>query len=166
MRIIGCDLHARQQSLAMLHSKTGEVANRTLMHEGNEVREFYSLLPRPVLVGMEAIGPMQSFLKLLDAMGIACPVGDAAKIRAAEPRQQKHDRRAADRPLDYCFNCISRKNIISSRHSIAVPMPDCGQLDCESRMRTTCPSFLSVRNQQFRSRPLPRSLVSSLHLGI
>ena len=54
MRIIGCDLHARQQTLAMLDTETGEVVNRTLMHEGKEVREFYSELPRPVLVGIES----------------------------------------------------------------------------------------------------------------
>ena len=96
MRIIGCDLHARQQTLAMLDTQTGEVVNRTLMHEGNEVRDFYSELPRPVLVGIEAIGPMQWFLDLLAELGIECLVGDAAKIRAAEPRKQKHDRRDAE----------------------------------------------------------------------
>jgi len=42
MQIIGCDLHARQQTLAMLDTGTGEVVNRTLTHEGNSVREFYS----------------------------------------------------------------------------------------------------------------------------
>src|SRR5271170_5174678 len=96
MRIIGCDLHARQQTLAMFDTVTGEVVTRTLMHEGNEVREFYSQLPRPVLVGIEAIGPMQWFLDLLEELGIECQVGDAAKIRAAEPRKQKHDRRDAE----------------------------------------------------------------------
>jgi transposase len=96
MRIIGCDLHARQQSVAMLDTATGEVVNRTLMHEGNEVREFYAQLPQPVLVGIEAIGPMQWFLQLLAELGIECRVGDAAKIRAAEPRKQKHDRRDAE----------------------------------------------------------------------
>jgi transposase len=96
MRIIGCDLHARQQTLAMLDTITGEVETRTLLHEGNEVREFYSQLPRPVLVGIEAIGPMQWFLDLLQELGIACQVGDATKIRAAEPRKQKHDRRDAE----------------------------------------------------------------------
>jgi hypothetical protein len=70
MRIIGCDLHARQQSVAMLDTATGEVVNRTLMHEGNEVREFSGQLPRPVLVGIEAIGPMQWFLQLLAELGI------------------------------------------------------------------------------------------------
>src|SRR3974390_2556776 len=96
MRIIGCDLHARQQTLAMLDTETGEVVNRTLMHEGNQVREFYSELPGPVLVGIEAIGPMQWFWDLLAQLGIECRVGDAAKIRAAEPRKQKHDRRDAE----------------------------------------------------------------------
>jgi len=62
MQIIGCDLHARQQTLAMLDTETGELVNRTLLHEGGEVREFYSQLPRPALVGIEAIGPMQWFL--------------------------------------------------------------------------------------------------------
>jgi len=40
MRIIGCDLHARQQTLAMLDTTTGEIVNLTLTHEGNNVREF------------------------------------------------------------------------------------------------------------------------------
>jgi hypothetical protein len=44
VKIIGCDLHARQQTLAMLDINTGEVAKRTLQHEGNNVREFYSSL--------------------------------------------------------------------------------------------------------------------------
>jgi len=96
MRIIGCDLHACQQTLAMLDTVSGEVQNRTLMHEGNQVREFYAQLPRPVLVGIEAIGPMQWFQDLLEELGIDCQVGDAAKIRAAEPRKQKHDRRDAE----------------------------------------------------------------------
>jgi transposase len=60
------------------------------------VREFYAQLPHPVLVGIEAIGPMQWFLNLLEELGIECQVGDATKIRAAEPRKQKHDRRDAE----------------------------------------------------------------------
>ena len=96
MRIIGCDLHARQQTLAMLDTTMGEMVNLTLMHEGNGVREFYSQLPRPVLVGIEATGSMQWFLNLMDELGIECQVGHPATIRAAEPRKQKHDRRDAD----------------------------------------------------------------------
>jgi transposase len=96
MRIIGCDLHARQQTVAMLDRTTGEVVNLTLMHEGNQVREFYSRLPQPVLVGIEAGGTMPWFLKLMEELGIECRVGHPAQIRAAEPRKQKHDRRDAE----------------------------------------------------------------------
>ncbi|HXH86854.1 MAG TPA: IS110 family transposase [Nitrospira sp.] len=96
MRIIGCDLHARQQTLAMLDTETGEVVNRTLTHEGSNVREFYSTLPRPVRVGIEATGSLYWFIDLLAELGIECQVGHPAKIRAAEPRKQKHDRRDAE----------------------------------------------------------------------
>ena len=96
MRIIGCDLHARQQTLAMLDTATGEVEKITLKHEGNNVREFYSALPRPVRVGIEATGSMQWFLSLMEELEIECLVGHPAEIRAAEPRKQKHDRRDAD----------------------------------------------------------------------
>jgi hypothetical protein len=61
MQIIGCDLHARQQTLAMLDTGTGVVVNRTLTHEGDSVREFYSTLPGPVRVGIEATGSMKWF---------------------------------------------------------------------------------------------------------
>lgn len=87
MRIIGCDLHARQQTLAMLETTTGELANLTLMHEGNNVREFYSSLPLPVLVGIEATGSMQWFLNLMDELGIQCRVGHPAQIRAVYRRK-------------------------------------------------------------------------------
>ena len=66
------------------------------MHEGDRVRESYSQLPRPVLVGIEATGSMHWFLNLMDELGIKCRVGHAATIRAAEPRKQKHDRHDAD----------------------------------------------------------------------
>ena len=96
MRIIGCDLHARQQAVAMLDTTTGEVVSMTLKHEGNNVREFYSKLPRPVRVGIEATGSMQWFVNLMEELGIECLIGHPAEIRAAEPRKQKHDRRDAD----------------------------------------------------------------------
>jgi hypothetical protein len=54
MRIIGVDLHTRKQSVALLDTDTGELVGKTLKHEGEKVREFYSALPRPVLVGIEA----------------------------------------------------------------------------------------------------------------
>jgi hypothetical protein len=74
MRIIGCDLHARQQTLAMLDTATGEVVKATLKHEGSMVREFYANLPRPVRVGIEATGSMQWFVNLMEELGIECLV--------------------------------------------------------------------------------------------
>jgi transposase len=80
----------------MLDTETGETVNLTLMHEGNEVQEFYSQLPRPVPVGIEATGSMHWFLNLMEELGIECQVGHPATVLAAEPRKQKHDRRDAD----------------------------------------------------------------------
>ena len=95
MRIIGCDLHARQQTIAMLHVDTGELVEQTLSHEAEKVRELYSALPGPVRVGIEATGSMHWFLNLMEELGIDCQVGHPAKVRAAEPRKQKNDRRDA-----------------------------------------------------------------------
>ena len=95
MQIIGVDLHARQQTLAMLNVETGEIVEKTLQHEGDSVREFYSTLAGPTRVGIEATGSMQWFLELMEELGIDCQVGHPAKIRASEPRKQKHDRRDA-----------------------------------------------------------------------
>jgi transposase len=100
MKILGCDLHAKQQSIAMVDTETGEFTEKTLSHEGNEVREFYAALEGPVVVGIEATGSMQWFLELLEELGIVCRVGHPAKIRAAETRKQKHDRRDARLMLD------------------------------------------------------------------
>jgi len=100
MKIVGCDLHAKQQTIAMVDTETGEFTEKTLCHEGNAVREFYAGLEGPVVVGIEATGSMQWFLELLDELGIECRVGHPAKIRAAETRKQKHDRRDAGLILD------------------------------------------------------------------
>jgi len=95
MKIVGCDLHARQQTIAMVDAETGEFTEKTLLHEGNVIREFYAALEGPVVVGIEATGAMQWFLELLEELGIECRVGHPAKIRAKETRKQKHDRRDA-----------------------------------------------------------------------
>jgi hypothetical protein len=48
----------------MLDTDTGEPEEKTLEHQGETVREFYSALPGPVRVGIEATGSMQWFLEL------------------------------------------------------------------------------------------------------
>jgi hypothetical protein len=58
-------LHARQQTVAMLDTTTGELVKNTLTHEGDNVREFYSKLPHPVRVWIEGTGSMQWFVNLM-----------------------------------------------------------------------------------------------------
>ena len=95
MKIVGCDLHARQQTVAMVDTETGEFTEKTLCHEGNAIREFCAAIEGPVVVGIEATGAMQWFLELREGLGMEYRVGDPAKIRAKETRKQKHDRQDA-----------------------------------------------------------------------
>jgi transposase len=95
MRLIGCDLHASQQSIAMLDRDTGAVIEKTLKHEGEAVREFFASISPPVVVGIEATGSMGWFLRLMEELAIECRVGHPVAIRKAEARRQKHDRRDA-----------------------------------------------------------------------
>ena len=113
MKIVGCDLHAKLQTIAMVDTETGEFSEKTLSHEGNEVREFYAALEGPVVVGIEATGAMQWFLELLEELGIVCRVGHPAKIRAAETRKQKHERRDARLMLE----------LLQSTHSEQIVSP-------------------------------------------
>ncbi|HSY64323.1 MAG TPA: transposase, partial [Terriglobales bacterium] len=48
---------------------------KTLRHEGDSVREFYSALTGPTRVGIEATGSMPWFLELMEELGIDCQVG-------------------------------------------------------------------------------------------
>jgi hypothetical protein len=85
MRIIEVDLHTRQRSLAMLNSETGELIEKTLEHDGDEVRKFYSALPGQLLVGIEATRSIYWFLKLMEDLEIDYQVGHRSKVRAAAP---------------------------------------------------------------------------------
>lgn len=58
MRMIGCNLHRAQQTIAILDCETGERIERTLKHEGSVVRDFYASVAAPVVVGIEATGSM------------------------------------------------------------------------------------------------------------
>ena len=100
MLIIGCDLHTRTQQIAMLDTETGEVVERRLEHEKGEAKSFYEGLKEPALVGMESTGYALWFAELLTGLGHELVVGDAAKIRAKEPRKQKHDRRDGEHLLN------------------------------------------------------------------
>ena len=100
MTIMGCDLHTRYQVVAWVDEETGEVQTRRLQHENGEAQAFYTGLGRGARVGIEATFPALWFERLLAECGHELWVGDAARIRASEVRQQKTDTRDAEHLLD------------------------------------------------------------------
>src|SRR5260370_26679092 len=95
MLIIGCDFHPGFQQVAIFDNTSGEIQERRLGHRA-EAEQFYrSLAGQQVRVGMEACGHYPWFERLLAELGVELWLGDAGKIRAAEVRKQKTDRRDA-----------------------------------------------------------------------
>jgi transposase len=80
--IIGCDYHPSWQLICWVDTGTGETG---------EAEKFYRGLPGAALIGMESTGNCQWFVELASTPGHAVWVGDAARIRASDSRQQKHD---------------------------------------------------------------------------
>jgi transposase len=95
MLIIGCDFHSSFQQIAIFDNQTGELQEKKLLHP-EQAAEFYRAQSAAVRVGMEAGVPCQWFRRLLAGCGHELWVGDAARIRAAEVRRQKTDRRDAE----------------------------------------------------------------------
>jgi transposase len=146
-RSIGCDLHSRQQTIAMLDTDTGVLVEKTLEHDGGKVREFYAALPGPVLVGIEATGSMHWFLKLMEELKIECRVGHPAKIRAAEPRKQKHDRGDA----------LLLLNLLAENRFPSIWMPSTEQRDLGALLRH--------RHQWVRPRTRVQNTLQSMALS-
>src|SRR2546425_1079996 len=116
MSIIGCDLHSRYQVIALVDTGTGEMVTRRLEHENGEARAFYTTLPKPSRIGIEATGYTQWFERLAAELGHELWVGDPAEIRARAVRRQKTDTRDAEHLLDL---------LISNRFPrIWVPTPE------------------------------------------
>ena len=78
-----------------MDTETGECGERKLVHATGEAKVFYQQLGAPALIGMEATGNSQWFLELVEDLGHAIWVGDAAQIRASYVRKQKTDKRDA-----------------------------------------------------------------------
>jgi transposase len=95
MWIIGCDFHPGFQQVAIFDNQSGAIEEKKLHHPRQAI-EFYRGLEGEVLVGMEAGSPCQWFRRLLQECGHQLWVGDATRIRAAETRRQKTDRRDAE----------------------------------------------------------------------
>lgn len=95
MMIIGCDFHPSWQQVSWLDTDTGECGERKLVHATGDAQSFYEQLAAPVLIGMEATGNSQWFIELVEDLGHAIWIGDAAQIRASYVRKQKTDKRDA-----------------------------------------------------------------------
>jgi len=95
MRIIGCDYHPSWQQISWVDTLTGETEEKKLDHASGEAEKFYRQLPGPAVIGMESTGNCQWFMEMATTAGHEVWIGDAAKIRASEVRQQKNDRRDA-----------------------------------------------------------------------
>ena len=95
MMLIGCDFHPSWQQVCWLDTQTGETAEQKLVHAPGEAERFYRRFPAPALIGMESTGNCQWFVEMVTGLGHEVWIGDAAKIRASDVRQQKHDKRDA-----------------------------------------------------------------------
>jgi transposase len=97
---IGVDLHVRTQTVCWMDTADGEVHERTLDHEHQDVRAFYSQFAPRAVVGVEASGYALWFHRLIEQLGHDLRVGDALAIRQYARRRQKNDRRDAQLLLD------------------------------------------------------------------
>jgi transposase len=95
MIVIGCDYHPSWQQICWADTVTGETEEKKLEHASGEAERFYRQLGSPALIGMESTGNCQWFVEMATTAGHDVWIGDAAKIRACDVRQQKHDKRDA-----------------------------------------------------------------------
>src|SRR5881296_1168754 len=93
--IIGCDFHPSWQQVSWLDTETGETGEQKLVHAEGQAQQFYQALSGAALIGMEATGNSQWFVELIEDLGHAIWIGDAAQIRASYVRKQKTDKRDA-----------------------------------------------------------------------
>lgn len=97
---IGVDFHPHQQTLSWCDTSTGETDTVDLRHDPEAVREFYSSLPEPGLVGIEASARAVWFENMLFETGHKLFVGNPVLIRKRAISRHKNDRRDAELILE------------------------------------------------------------------
>ncbi len=97
---VGVDFHVKRQTVCWMDTADGEIHQRTLDHQREDVTRFYGQWVAPVTVGVEASGYAQWFHRLVEERGHRLLVGDAHAIRQFARRRQKNDRRDAELLLD------------------------------------------------------------------
>ena len=93
---IGVDFHPHQQTLAWCDTQSGETRTIDLVNDPQKVREFYSSLPEPAVVGIEASARATWFEELLFETSHKLLVGNPVLIRKRATSRHKNDRRDAE----------------------------------------------------------------------
>lgn len=97
---IGVDFHPHQQTLCWCDEQTGETRTLDMDHDLGKVREFYSSLTEPAVIGIEASTRANWFEKMISETGHTLLVGNPVLIRKSAPSRHKNDRRDAEHMLD------------------------------------------------------------------
>jgi transposase len=97
---IGVDFHPHQQTHSWCDTRTGEIRTSDLINDPEIVREFYSSLPEPATVGIEASAGATWFENMLFETGHKLVVGNPVLIRKRATSRHKNDRRDAELILD------------------------------------------------------------------
>jgi len=92
---IGVDFHPHQQTIAWCDTETGETDTVDLLHDLDRVREFYTTLPEPAIIGIEASVRAAWFENMLFETGHKLLVGNPVLIRKRATSRHKNDRRDA-----------------------------------------------------------------------
>jgi transposase len=97
---IGVDFHPHQQTVAWCDTNSGETETLDLLHNPEQVRRFYSSLPEPAVVGIEASSRAVWFENLLFEIGHQLLIGNPRLIRQRATSRHKNDRRDANLILE------------------------------------------------------------------
>ena len=97
---IGVDFHPHQQTVAWCDTQTGETKTFDLAHDLEQVRKFYSTLPEPAIVGIEASVRAVWFENMLFESDHKLLVGNPVLIRKRAVSRHKNDRRDAELILE------------------------------------------------------------------
>jgi transposase len=96
---IGVDLHPYQQTLCWCDEETGETGSLKLAHDIEKVREFYSSIGKPAVIGIEASSRAGWFERITVEAGHKLLVGNPVLIRKTALSRHKNDRFDAEHML-------------------------------------------------------------------
>lgn len=97
---IGVDMHPHQQTNVWCDTRTGETQTSDLVNDPEIVRKFYTSLPEPAIVGIEASARAAWFENMLFETGHKLFVGNPVLIRKRATSRHKSDRRDAELILE------------------------------------------------------------------